>query len=253
MWHTRQSLWMMIERDFKARYIGSVAGMLWSIIHPLMMVIIYSLVFSLIFGRKIGDTPFSLWLFCALLPWIMFSEIVKNSTGIIEKNANLITKTPFHSEVLPLVVIGSALTGHIIGFAVLIFLLLICKQSIGLGILLIPFYTGCLILFSLGLSWLVSALNVFIKDIAQIFNVILQLWFYLCPIIYPASIIPKKYLFLLKLNPMYFITEGYRRSILENKGILAVDCLLFFCITIFMLFLGGWVFRRLKVQFAEVL
>lgn len=243
----------MIERDFKARYVGSMAGILWSIIHPLMMVLIYSLVFSYIFGREIGETPFSLWLFCALLPWLMFSEIVRNSTGILEKNKNLVTKTPFHSEILPLVVVGSALTGHLIGLSVLLILLLICKQSIGVFALLIPFYTICLILFALGLSWLVSALNVFIKDVSQIVSLILQLWFYLCPIVYPAEIFPPKLLNLLRLNPMYFITEGYRRSLLNNQGILAVDFLCFFCITIFFLLAGGWIFRRLKGQFAEVL
>ena len=253
IWQHSGTLWLMIERDFKSRYVGSFAGILWSIIHPLMLVFVYTLIFSLIFGRRIGETPFALWLFCALLPWIMFTEIVKGSAGVIEKNKNLITKTPFHSEILPLVVIGAAVTGHLIGFGVLITLLLLCKQSIGLYALTIPFYLLCLILFSLGLSWIVAALNVFIKDIGQAINVILQLWFYLCPIIYPARIIPEQYHFFLRLNPMYFITEGYRRALLNNQGIPVVDFLYFLAITLLLLFIGGWTFRRLKGQFAEVL
>lgn len=243
----------MVERDFRARYVGSFGGVFWAVIHPLMLVFVYTLIFSLIFGRTIGDTPFALWLFCALLPWIMFTEIVKSSCGVIEKNKNLVTKTPFRSEILPLVVIGSALTGHLIGFGVLMVLLLLCKQWIGWYALTLFFYLPCLMLFSLGLSWLVASVNVFARDVGQTVAIVLQLWFYLCPIIYPASLIPKNYQFLLRLNPMYFITEGYRRALLDNQGIPVVDTIYFLGITLILLFLGGWTFRRLKGQFAEVL
>ena len=243
----------MVERDFKARYVGSFAGVFWAVIHPLMLVFVYTLIFSLIFGRKIGETPFALWLFCALLPWIMFTEIVKNSCGVIEKNKNLVTKTPFRSEILPLVVIGSALTGHLIGFGVLLVLLLLCKQWIGWYALTIFMYLPCLMLFSLGLSWLVASVNVFARDVGQTVTIVLQLWFYLCPILYPARIIPEQYQFLLRLNPMYFVTEGYRRALLDNQGPSLVDAVYFLVITLVLLFIGGWVFRRLKGQFAEVL
>ena len=253
IWQHRDTLWLMIERDFKSRYVGSFGGVFWAVIQPLMLVFVYTLIFSLIFGRKIGDTPFALWLFCALLPWIMFTEIVKGSCGVIEKNKNLVTKTPFRSEILPLVVIGSALTGHLIGFGVLVTLLLLCKQSLGLYSLTILFYLPCLMLFSLGFSWLVASVNVFARDVSQAINVVLQLWFYLCPIIYPVEIIPEKYQFLLRFNPMYFITNGYRRALLDNQGIPVVDFLYFLGITLLLLFIGGWTFRRLKGQFAEVL
>jgi ABC-type polysaccharide/polyol phosphate export permease len=253
IWSNRQALWMMIERDFKSRYVGSAAGLVWSVLHPLLMVGVYSLIFSLVFGRKIDDTPFSLWLFCALLPWIMFSEILRGSTGIIEKYKNLVTKTPFHSEILPIVVIGASTTGHLIGAGVLLSLLVIFHQPIGLFALTLPFYLVCLIFFSLGLSWLLSSLNVFVRDTSQIIGVVLQLWFYLCPIIYPTTIIPERYQFLLKLNPACFIVEGYRRALLYNQGIPLIDFAIFVGYCIFFLFFGGWVFRRLKSQFAEVL
>jgi len=243
----------MIDRDFRTRYVGSFGGLFWAILQPLMQVFVYTLIFSLIFGRKIGDTPFALWLFCALLPWIMFTEIVKSSCGVIEKNKNLVTKTPFRSEILPLVVIGSALTGHLVGLGVLVTLLLLCRQPFALHALTLLFYLPCLMLFSLGLSWLVASVNVFVKDVNQSISVLLQLWFYLCPIIYPSSIIPEKYHFLLRLNPMYFITEGYRRALLSHQGIAVIDFIYFFCITLILLFVGAWTFRRLKGQFAEVL
>ncbi len=253
IWSNRQALWMLIERDFKSKYVGSAAGLVWSVLHPLLMVGVYSLIFSLIFGRTIGETPFSLWLFCALLPWMMFSEVLRSSTGIIERHKNLITKTPFHSEILPLVVIGASTTGHLIGSGVLLALLVIFRQPIGLFALTLPLYLICLIFFSLGLSWLISSLNVFFRDTSQIINVVLQLWFYSCPIVYPPTIIPDSFQFLLKLNPVYFVIEGYRRALLYNEGVPLIDFTIFcgFCFS--FLFLGGWVFRRLKSQFAEVL
>jgi ABC-type polysaccharide/polyol phosphate export permease len=244
---------MMIERDFRSRYVGSTAGLLWSVIHPLLMVGIYTLIFSLVFGRQIGNAPFALWLFCGLLPWIMFSEILKNSSGVLEKHRNLITKTPFHPEILSLVVIGSSLTGHLIGFAVLLALISVFSQPPGVMILSVGLYLTCLILFVLGLSWFISSVNIFFRDVAQGVNVVLQLWFYLTPIIYPSSIIPENYRVLLRLNPMYFITEGYRKALLTGEGIAMTDFVYFTTLTLLVLFGGGWVFRRLKTQFAEIL
>jgi len=250
---SRQPLFFLIERDFRARYTGSAAGVIWSLILPLMMVGVYSLIFSLVFGRRIGNTPFALWLFCGLLPWMTFSEIVKASAGIIEKYRSLVTKTSFQPEILVLVVIGAAVTSHVMGFAVLLALLLLVKQTMGLLILTIPLYLACLVFFSLGLGWLVSSLNVFLKDVGQAIGVVLQLWFYLTPILYPSSVIPEKFRPLLSLNPLYFITEGYRRGLLANEGVVVHDLVVFSCLTIGALMMGGYVFRRLKGQFTEVL
>ncbi len=244
---------MLVERDFKSRYVGSMGGLAWSILNPLLQVAIYSLIFSLVFGRTILGAPFTLWLFAGLLPWITFAEVIKNSAGSLEKNRNLITKTPFPAEILSLVTIGTAFTAHVVGFLVLLGLLLVFHHPPGAAAATLPFYAVCLAAFSLGLSWLVAALNVFVRDTAQVMNLVLQLWFYLCPIIYPLSIIPESYRFLLRLNPLVFITEGYRRALIENRGIPLADMAYFLLVTFVFLVLGGWMFRRLKGQFPEVL
>ena len=114
----------------------------------------------------------------------------------------MVTKTPLNAEILPLVVIGASVTSHLIGLAVLVVLLLVCQQPLGVYALTVPFYMFCLTMFSLGLSWLVSSLNVFIRDVGQAVNVILQFWFYCCPILYPMDIIPDKYRLLLRFNPI---------------------------------------------------
>jgi len=244
---------MLVERDFRSRYVGSMGGLAWSILNPLLQVAIYSLIFSLVFGRTVGGAPFALWLFAGLLPWITFADILKNSAGSLEKNRNLITKTPFPAEILSIVTIGTAFTAHVIGFFVLLVLLLVFHHPPGIAAVTLPLYALCLALFSLGLSWLVAALNVFVRDTAQMVTLVLQLWFYLCPIIYPLSVIPESYRFLLRLNPLVFITEGYRRALIENRGVPLTDMAYFLLFALVLLVLGGWMFRRLKGQFPEVL
>ncbi|MFZ5765119.1 MAG: ABC transporter permease [Thermodesulfobacteriota bacterium] len=249
----RQTLQLMIERDFRTRYVQSIGGMLWAFANPLLLVLVYTLIFSLVFRREAGEAPFALWLFAGLLPWLFFSEVLKNAVTVIEKNKNLVVKTPFQPELLSLVVIGAALVGHAAGVAILLLLLLATGHPPGIGILVLPFYTMALVAFSLGLSWIISSLYLFVRDIGQVVQLLLQLWFYLCPIVYPASIIPEKYRFLYSLNPMYFIIRGYRQALVEANNIVGGDVLLFLGWTGAALLIGAFVFGRLKNQFVEML
>lgn len=249
----RHTLYLMIERDFRTRYVQSIGGIFWAFLSPLLLVLVYSLIFSLIFSRQVSEVPFSLWLFSALLPWLFFSEVLKNSVTIIEKNKNLVIKSPFQPELLSLVVLGAGLVGHLAGIGIMLILLLITGHFPGLNGLTFIFYLGCMMIFSLGLSWMISSLYLFVRDIGQFIHILLQLWFYLCPIVYPASIIPEKYQFLYRLNPMYFIVEGYRRALINNEFIVFSDFVVFVGWTAFFLVSGSFVFARLKNQFVEML
>ncbi|MBI5558035.1 MAG: ABC transporter permease [Deltaproteobacteria bacterium] len=249
----RHTLFLMIERDFKTRYVQSVGGVFWAFLNPLLLVLVYSLIFSLVFSREVGDVPFSLWLFSALLPWLFFSDVLKNAVTILEKNKNLIIKSPFQPELLSLVVIGAGLVGHLAGIGIILLLLLLFGHFPGVCVLTLLFYTVCLLFFCLGLSWIVSALYLFVRDIGQFIHVILQLWFYLCPIVYPDTIIPEKYVFLYRLNPMYFIVQGYRRALIYNQSIVWVDFFIFAGWACLFLLAGSFIFGRLKNQFAEML
>ena len=243
----------MIERDFRTRYVQSIGGVLWAFVHPLLLVLVYSLIFSLVFSREAGEVPFSLWLFSGLLPWLFFSEVLRNSVTVIEKNKNLVVKSPFQPELLSLVVIGAGLVGHGAGVGILLLLLIASGHPPGVGILTLFYYTGCLIGFSLGLSWVISSLYLFVRDIGQFVQIFLQLWFYLCPIVYPETIIPEKYSVLYRFNPMYFIIQGYRKALIESSGIALGDALLFLGWTGATLLVGSFVFGRLKNQFVEML
>jgi len=246
-----------VVRDLKARYVGSFMGFFWSVIHPIVLLVSYTFVFSVIF--KLGPLPgsgttsFPLFLFCSILPWLFFQDSLQRSSTVIIDNANLITKTIFPSEILPLTVILAGLVNHVIGFAILMVILGFTLGKISLYILMVPVYFFLLMLFTLGLSWLVSSLNVFVRDVSQVLTVILTFWFWFTPIFYSAERFPRRLLFLVRLNPLAHIVTGYRDCILAMRmpdlkilGMLALTCILVFIA-------GGLFFRQTKREFVDVL
>jgi len=246
-----------VVRDLRARYIGSFMGFFWSILHPIVLLVSYTFVFYFIFGLRphedTGTTSFALFLFCSILPWLFFQDAVQRSSTIVIENANLVTKTLFPSEILPLAVVLSSLVNHLIGFAILLCILPFMVGKITLFILLIPVYLFFLMLFTLGISWFVASLNVFVRDVAQILTVVLTFWFWFTPIFYSIDRFPKPLLFLVRLNPMAHVVTGYRDCLLRMRmpdlGVLAI-----FAATSLVVFAaGGTFFRKTKREFADVL
>ena len=229
-----------VVRDLRARYIGSFIGFFWSVIHPIVLLVSYTFVFSWVIGVKppadTGTTNFPLFLFCSILPWLFFQETLQRSSTVILENANLVTKTLFPSEILPLTVLLTGLVNHVIGFAILLCIIFFTLGKISLLILFVPLYFFFLMLFTLGVSWLVASLNVFVRDAAQVLSVVLTFWFWFTPIFYSADRFPPKMRFLIRLNPLALVVTGYRDCLLRmrmpNLNILvafAVASLLGFC------------------------
>lgn len=249
----------MVKRDLKQQYNGSFLGVIWSILHPVSLIITYYFVFSLVLkvrlGESYGNKNFTVWLVGGLLPWMFFSEAIIKSTTSISANSNLITKTQFPSELLPLISVLSSMVNHIITLIVFLVIMTIAG-AIGVTItyILIPIYTILILMFSLGLGWVLSALNVYLRDVSQIISIVLNLWMYFTPIIYSIDSVPTKYLRALKLNPMYYITDGYRKIIFSKLtvGDIKTFIVLSF-VALFILIIGKKVFNRLKDGFADVL
>jgi ABC-type polysaccharide/polyol phosphate export permease len=246
-----------VIRDLRARYIGSFMGVLWSVIHPIVLLVSYTFVFHIIFGLKplpdTGTTSFPLFLFCSILPWLFFQETLQRSSTIIIENANLVTKTLFPSEILPLIVLLSGFVNHLIGFAILLVIIFFTLGKVSLFILLIPVYFFLLMLFTLGISWFVSSLNVFVRDVSQVLSVILIFWFWFTPIFYSIDRLPTRLLFLVHFNPLAHVVVGYRDCLLRMRTpdlrILAV-----FAITSLAVFTaGGIFFRKTKRDFVDIL
>ena len=249
----------MVVRDIKSRYAGSILGILWSVLHPAALIFTYYFVFSVVLKIRLGpefdDANFTVWLISGLLPWIFFSDVLSRSSSVIVNNRNLITKTQFPSEILPLITLISGLTNHLITIS-LFMLIATCVSAISpsFSMLLILPYTIITCIFALGLAWIISSINVYLRDIEQLIGILLNLWFYFTPIIYPISSVPEKYINLLKINPLFHISDGYRMILLNKLDLLSINGLSYiFVVSIAVLGLGGIIFKKLKGGFGDIL
>ncbi len=247
----------LVVRDLRARYIGSFMGFFWSVINPIILITSYSFVFMVVLNigapADSGTRYFPLFLFCNILPWLFFQDTLQRSSTVIIDNANLITKTVFPTEVLPLTILLSGLVNHLIGCAILLSILVAIGHPIGMYALLVPVYLFFLMLLTLGLSWFVSSLNVFVRDISQILTAILTFWFWFTPIFYTGVKVPAKYAFVARLNPLAHVVTAYRDCLLRMK-MPDLSALAWFAGTSTIIFVaGGLFFRQIKREFVDVL
>jgi lipopolysaccharide transport system permease protein len=180
----RHLIWNFGVRDLKGRYIGSLMGFFWSVIHPLVLLVSYTLVFSIIFRIKPnlqGTDNFAVFLLCGILSWLYFQDTVMRSCHSVVDHANLIRKTMFPSEILPVSLVLSNLINHLVGFAIL-FVVLGYLNIIGWAALLVPVYLLLPMWLFLGLGWLVTALQAFLRDTVQLLSVVMVFWFWFTPV-----------------------------------------------------------------------
>lgn len=246
----------MAKREVATQYVGSLLGFIWTFINPLVMIFVFWVVFSV--GFKVQPTnnvPFVVWLTCGMAPWFIFSEIVSGSAGAVVSNAPLIKKTLFHSHILPVIKIFSSLITHCVFLVVLIGLIIFQKMPFSWYYFQFLYYLFGLSVLALGLGWAVSALNPFLRDIAQIVGVVLQVGFWATPIFWDIHIMPAKIQMIFKLNPMFYIVQGYRDSFIYFKPFWMhpLQTLYFWAITGTILVAGALIFKKLKPQFADVL
>lgn len=250
-------IWSLVRRELTSRYKGSLGGLAWAIITPAVMIAIFTLIFSGIFqarfGQSGGHLSFALYLFCGLLPWLAFSEGVQRSTTVLLENINLVTRVVFPVEALPVKVVLAAVCQQLLGTVALLAGALLLDGGLKATVLLLPLLLIPQLLATLGLGFLMASLGVFLRDMAQLNQLLLQAWLYLTPIFYPEEIIPDEFDFLVKYNPMAPLIRSYRRVLLEGRmpdwrG-LAVTTV--FAIACFIL--GYWWFERTKKAFADVI
>jgi len=256
----------LISRELKARYRGTVLGFLWSFINPLLLMIIYTIVFGFIIGPRdpnFGGSPvlYALFLFCGVLPWTWFSSSSIESANILMIQGNLIKKVLFPAEVLPVVVVTSNFIHFLFGLPILLAAKLLIALFVpqappfSAWIVLLPLVLFVQFVFSLGFGFLISSLTVHFRDIKDILSNLLTFWFFATPIIYPMSFpaIQNSKLFrtFLSLNPMTHIMGGYHDTLYYGK---APDWLFLGGTLLFALLLfwaGHTVFDRLRDSFPE--
>jgi ABC-type polysaccharide/polyol phosphate export permease len=246
----------LVKRDFQQRYIGSAAGWLWGLIHPLVLLASYVFVFDICLGQKSPPgavtTNYPMLLFAGMLPWLLFSETVQRSSGCLIEQANLITKTVFPAEIVPVSIFLSSLISHLLALALMIAGAAIFLRHISPILMLLPVAMLLVGLLAVGIGWIAAAFHVYLRDTAQVLTVILTLWFWATPILLQEDKFPHKAALLLRANPLAYIVRAYR-EILLGQAVPAKDLLFTAVFAVVAFVCGGLVFRYMKRGFADVL
>ena len=256
LYFKRSLIISLAKKDFMTQYIDSVFGLFWAFVQPLVMVLILWFIFSIGFKvLPVKNVPFVVWLTAGLAPWFFFADTMAGSTGIIVQNSFLVKKVVFRVSILPIVKTLSSCVIHLIFLGLVIILMLIKGMHFSIWWFQVFYYTFALIVFILGLSWLTSSLNVFVRDVSQVIIIVLQFGFWATPIFWNINMIPEKYHFFIKLNPIYYVVQGYRESLIYHSPfwIHWELSLYFWSVTISVVLLGIMTFKRLRPHFADVL
>lgn len=260
-WAKFDLLRTLVRRDLEARYKGSVLGNLWPLVNQLSQLLIYTYVFSIVLKVKLSlhgvpenNFTFGLWLFTGLLPWMSFTGGLTQAAISVIAQPNLVKKVVFPLALLPIVSVVSAFIESAFGLIALIFFVALSIHTLHPTLALLPLVWLTQLLLTTGLGYLVAGLTVFLRDIPQVLAVVLNIWFYMTPIIYPASAIPAEFRdWIFWLNPLATISEVYRDLILVGEvkhwsewGVAAAISAIVFA--------GGFtVYKRLRPVFADVL
>lgn len=247
----------LARRELAARYRGSVLGLVWALVTPLVMIGIFTFIFAGIFGARFGADgtawDYALYLFCGLLPWTAFQESVQLAANVIVVHANLVKRVVFPLETLPVAQTLAALAMQMYGTVALVAATLVIQRRLHLTLLWLPLLVAPQLLLTLGASWFVASLGVFVRDTAQGLGLVLMAWMYLTPIIYPESIVPERFRLFLNLNPFTPLIRNYRRILLEGAQPDWRGLAYFTAFAIVVFISGYWWFAKTRRNFADVI
>ncbi|MBD1914958.1 ABC transporter permease [Leptolyngbya sp. FACHB-60] len=261
-WAKLNLLKTLVQRDLEARYKGSILGKLWPLLNQVSQLLIYTYVFGVVLQLRLSlaglpednSFVFGLWLFAGLLPWLAFSGGLSQAATSVINQSNLVKKVVFPLTLLPLVPILSSFIESTLGLMALITFVVLATQKLHPTLLLLPLVWLPQLCLTAGLGFLTAGLSVFLRDIPQTLGVILNLWFYATPLIYPANMIPQPFQsWVFWLNPMAAIGELYRDMILTGTVTHWNEWAVATIVSILILLGGFWCYRKLRPAFADVL
>jgi len=253
----RHLLWSLIQLDLRNRYGASFMGLFWSVINPLLQILMYTFVFGYILsvnaGGNPGTTNYGIFLFAGMLPWIAFSETIQKTSTVILENKSLVKQVRFPTVLLPLQILFSSFLHEMIALIIFIIILFIVGQPptwLALGLIaLFPLQ----LIFSLGLGLITSAFHVFYKDVGQLVSAFLILWFFATPIVYPISIIPDWVQKFYYINPLTPLISAYRSALLHDEVPEIWSFVYLAVLSLVLFFVGMKLFLRLSRDFADLL
>lgn len=257
LFQNRHLIWKLAKNDFKKRYAGSYMGAAWAMVQPVVTVAMYYIVFDVIMpgASRTDEAPFVLFLTAGLVPWFFFNEAWNNGTNALREYDYLVKKVVFKISILPIIKVIAATFIHAFFVLVLLVVAAIYGYYPSIYTLQIFYYSACLFIFVLALSYMTCAIVVFFKDLSQIINIILQIGIWATPILWDMNTISAKWVVILKLNPLVYIVNGYRTAVYGHEWFFQdfFSTMYFWIVTVVLFGLGALVFKRLKVHFADVL
>jgi lipopolysaccharide transport system permease protein len=247
----RELLWTWTEREIKVRYSQSLLGIGWAILQPLALMLIFTLVFSTLARIPSDGAPYPVFAYAALLPWTFLASAVTFAVPILVGNMNLVTKTYFPREILPLATVLASLLDFAIAALILLGLLGFYRMPVGSSLVVLPLIVLIQLCLTFGLVLLGSAINVFFRDVRFVIPLLLQAWMYLSPVIYPTSLVPEAWQPLYRLNPLVGIIEGYRQVIVFASWPDWLALLYSLLAALALASVGYATFKRVEMRFAD--
>ena len=260
----RKLIWKLAKNDFKTRYAGSYMGALWALLQPVVTVALYYFVFDVIFQNRSQllasgiEAPYVMWLTAGLVPWFYFSEaIIQGTQALLEYNY-LVKKVVFKISILPIIKIIGATFIHVFFVSVMLILYFVYGYTPDIYLIQIIYYSICMFIFVLALSYATCAIVIFFRDLTQIINIFLQIGMWATPILWDISFLSgknAKFQILFKINPVYYVVNGYRSAMFEKTWFFQdfYSTMFFWIVTGVFFGIGALIFKRLKVHFADVL
>ncbi|MGE1175783.1 ABC transporter permease [Pseudomonas sp. BW7P1] len=258
----RHLIYQMTKREVIGRYRGSVLGLLWSFLNPLMMLSVYTFVFAVVFKSRWGITPagteesktmFAIMLFAGLIVHAVFAEVINRSPSVVLSNVNYVKKVVFPLEVLPIITLGAALFHGLISLTVLVLAYCIFQGMPHLTTLLVPVVMLPLLILTLGLAWVLASLGVYLQDVGQTTGIITTVMLFLSPVFFPLHSLPEQYQTLILLNPLTFIIEQMREVVIWGRLPDFMGLGVYLLIALLVAAAGYAWFQKTRSGFADVL
>jgi ABC-type polysaccharide/polyol phosphate export permease len=243
----------MTGRNVRSQYKQSILGYAWIFVNPLMQILVLTFVFSTILriGRDVIPYPFPLFLFVALLPWMFFSSAVSSATESIVGSASLVTKVYFPREILVVATVLSKIVDLLFGVLILLGLMVSYSTYPSWTVVWVPAIFAMQLLFTVGIALPLAALNLFFHDVRYLVGVVLMIWFYITPVIYPVEIVPERYKLFFEFNPLALVVNAYRRVLLDGTSLGIERFLVGMGAALLTFLVGYYLFKRMEAGFAD--
>lgn len=257
IWHYRHFILTSVKNDLRTRFARSRLGATWMILQPLAQGAIYAIVLSKVLGSRLPDTTseyaYAIYLLAGLLGWTLFSEVITRCLTIFVDNASLLKKMVFPRICLPLIVSGSCLLNNVFLLAATVLIYVLVGNYPGLMWFWLPVLTAITLLFALSLGLVLGVLNVFVRDVGQVMNVVMQLWFWVTPIVYSINIAPASFGSVMRFNPMYWVISSYQQVLLWGRAPHLETIGMVFAASLVLLGIALVLFRRASPDMVDVL